>query len=144
MVEKYLNELVGSLGVLYVKLHQYHWYIEGTKFFTLHEKFEEYYDETTEYLDEIAERMLALEQKPVSTLKEFIEHSWITESPYTKDMSDKDMVKSVLDDFKLMASKLQEGLDITADANDDVTNDLFVGMKHAYEKHAWMLRAYLK
>ncbi len=143
MVEKYLNELTSSLGVLYIKLHQHHWYVTGQKFFTLHERFEAYYDETTEYLDEVAERMLALNLNPVSTLQEFLEHAWIKETPYIQKVSDRDMVLSVMDDFKKMAAKLQEGLDITADAGDDVTNDMFVGMKQAYEKHIWMLRAYL-
>ena len=143
MVEKYLNELVGSLGVLYIKLHQHHWFVSGPKFFTLHERFEDYYDETTEYLDEVAERMLALELNPISTLSEFLDHSWIKESPYTDKKTDKEFVKSVYDDFTIMAEKLQEGLDVTADANDDVTNDMLVGMKTDYDKHLWMLRAYL-
>lgn len=142
MTEKYLNEFLGSLGVLYIKLHQYHWYVEGENFFTLHERFETYYDETTAILDEVAERMLALEYRPVSTLKEFLEVSWIQESPYQQSIGARDMVQEVLNDFITLSHKLQEGLDLTED--DDVTNDMLVGFKNDYEKHAWMLRAYLK
>lgn len=141
MTEKYLNEFLGTLGVLYIKLHQYHWYVEGENFFTLHERFEEYYDETTSILDEVAERMLALEYNPVSTLKEFLDVSWIQETSY-RTLTSREMVQEVLKDFTTLSHKLQEGLDLTE--ADDVTNDMLVGFKNAYEKHAWMLRAYLK
>src|SRR5690625_2745223 len=144
MVENYLNGLVGTLGVLYVKLHQHHWYVTGDKFFTLHEKFEEYYDETTEYLDEVAERMLALELSPVSTLQEFIDHSWISEKPYTDKVHYKDMVKSVLEDFRKISMMLHEGIELTEKEEDFVTNDMLIAMKNEYEKHIWMLRAYLE
>lgn len=142
MVEKYLNEAVGTLGVLFIKLHQYHWYVEGEKFFGLHELFEEYYDEINENLDEFAERMLALEMEPVSTLKEFLEVSWIKEEPYTKKMNHKEMVKSVYDDFALISKKLQEGINLVD--GDDVTADMLIDLKGSLEKHNWMLRVYLK
>ncbi len=141
MKEKYLNETVGTLGVLFIKLHQYHWYVEGEKFFGLHELFEDYYDEINENLDEYAERMLSLGLKPVSTLKEFLDLSWIDEKPYHKKMDHKEMVRSVYDDFELIARKLQEGIELFED--DDVTADMLIDLKGTLEKHNWMLRAYL-
>lgn len=142
-MEKYLNELVGTLGVLFVKLHQYHWFVEGDKFFALHELFEDYYDETNEYFDEYAERMLALELAPVSTMKEFLDVSWIEEKAYSKKMTHQEMVKSVKDDFTTIIGKLKEGIDLTAEAGDDVTNDMLIETRGTIEKHNWMLRAFL-
>lgn len=143
MQEKFLNEFVGTLGVLYIKLHQHHWFVEGEKFFTLHEQFEDYYDEINENLDEFAERMLALELAPVSTLREFLDVSWIEEKPYESKVEYRDMVQSVYDDFKTISDKLQEGIDLFEE-NDDVTTDMFIGFKESLEKHNWMLRAFLK
>ncbi|HJH10546.1 MAG TPA: DNA starvation/stationary phase protection protein, partial [Metalysinibacillus jejuensis] len=40
-LDKQLNELVSTWSVLYTKLHNYHWYVSGPSFFTLHVKFEE-------------------------------------------------------------------------------------------------------
>lgn len=142
MVEKYLNEAVGTLGVLFIKLHQYHWYVEGEEFFVLHELFEEYYDEINESLDEFAERMLALEMKPVSTLKEFLNVSWIEEEAYTQKMNHKEMIKSVYNDFTLISDKFQEGIDLVG--SDDVTADMLIDLKGSLEKHRWMLQVYLK
>ena len=42
-LEQVLNQQVANLNVLYVKVHNYHWYVRGEKFFTLHVKFEEIY-----------------------------------------------------------------------------------------------------
>lgn len=144
MVENYLNQLVGTLGVLYIKLHQYHWFVEGDKFFTLHETFEDYYDEINENLDEFAERMLALELAPVSTLQEFIDVAWIKEHPYTKKMDYKEMVQSVKNDFTILIGKLQQGIELMEEAKDDVTVDMLIDFKNSLEKHNWMLRAFLK
>ncbi len=144
MIQNYLNQLVGTMGVLYIKLHQYHWFVEGDQFFTLHATFEDYYDEVNTYLDEYAERMLALELEPVSTLQEFLDVSWIKEHPYKDQMEAHKMVQSVKNDFTIIIEKLKQGIDLTAEAGDDVTNDMLIATKNNLEKHTWMLRAFLK
>lgn len=53
-----VNVQVANFTVLYEKLHHYHWFVIGHHFFTLHEKFEELYNEITSTLDEMAERVL--------------------------------------------------------------------------------------
>ena len=70
-----LNKQISTWSVLYVKLHNYHWYVKGNQFFTLHVKFQELYEESTLHLDDLAERLLALEGKPVATMKEHLELS---------------------------------------------------------------------
>ena len=44
---KEMNIQVSTWSVMYAKLHNYHWYVKGNQFFTLHTKFEELYDEAT-------------------------------------------------------------------------------------------------
>ena len=55
-----LNKQVADWSVLFTKLHNFHWYVKGPQFFTLHEKFEELYTESATHIDEIAERILAI------------------------------------------------------------------------------------
>lgn len=142
-LHEHLNVVVATQGMLFTKLHQYHWYVKGNHFFTLHEKFEEYYDEVNEHFDEFAERLLTIGGKPYSTLKEFIDHSIIKESPYTTKMTQDEMVKSVLKDFKTTVAHIDKGIEIAQEANDPVTEDLYIGYKTDFEKHMWMLRFYL-
>lgn len=140
--EKFLNELVASYGVHYIKLHQHHWFVEGPHFFSLHEKFEEIYDETTANLDEVAERMLMIGGKPVSTLAEFLEYSFIDEKKYTQTKA-MDMVKEVITDLKKFVSKIvDEGYDLFE--GDEVTTDLLVGLNEQHDKLIWMLEATTK
>lgn len=140
--DNYLNELVGSLGVFYIKLHQLHWYVEGTGFFILHEKFEELYDEVTADLDEVAERLLILDMKPISTLGEFLKVSLIKEEPYAKKLKALDMVKIALDDYKVLKEKVEAGYELFE--GDEVTTDMLVGLNEKFDKHIWMLSTYLK
>lgn len=140
--ERYLNELLASLAVLESRFHQFHWYVSGPAFFTLHEKFDEYYAEAGENIDEVAERILQLGGKPLSTLQEFIDHSWFKEEPYTNDVKASDMIDYIFEDLTSLQAHLVDGLNITSDENDDVTNDILVGMKASVDKQLWMLRAY--
>jgi len=142
-LKEHLNVLVATQGLLFTKLHQYHWYVKGNHFFTLHEKFEEFYDEVNEHFDEFAERLLTIGGKPYSTLQEFIEHSIIKESPYTTEMTQDEMVKSLLADFETIISYIDEGIELAADSGDPVTEDLYIGYKTDFEKHMWMLNFYL-
>ncbi len=143
MLKDYLNELTASYGLLYIKLHQFHWYVKGSSFFTLHEKFEELYDGTTEDLDLVAERLLQIGGNPVSTLGEFIQYSWIKEAPYTAEIAPIDMVKTIKADYELLNYKLTDGLDIAKEEDDEVTIDMIIGFKTGIEKTLWMLNAYL-
>ena len=59
-------------------MHNFHWYVKGPNFFSLHEKFEELYNEASQYVDDLAERILAI-WKPVGTLKESLEISIVDE-----------------------------------------------------------------
>ncbi|AXY25483.1 DNA starvation/stationary phase protection protein [Suicoccus acidiformans] len=142
-VQTFLNKIVATQGQFYIRLHQFHWYVKGSNFFALHEKFEEMYDETTENLDEVAERLLAIGGEPYSTLQEFIEHSVLSENPEDKYLSQEDMVKAVIKDLQTIVTSLDEGIALTDEAGDNPSNDLLIGMKESAEKNIWMLEAYL-
>ncbi|HIW33187.1 MAG TPA: DNA starvation/stationary phase protection protein, partial [Candidatus Paenibacillus intestinavium] len=67
-IQEQLNRQIANWSVLYVKLHNYHWYVKGTQFFTLHAKFQELYEEATLHVDEIAERLLAVKGQPLAKM----------------------------------------------------------------------------
>lgn len=140
-VEQVLNRQVANLNVLYVKIHNYHWYVKGPNFFTLHVKFEEFYNEVTVQMDEIAERILTLKGSPAATMKEYLELSSIQEAAGGEDA--KTMVQNLIEDFATLSNEYQEGIEV-ADANEDQpTSDMLTGFKADLEKHMWMLRSFL-
>ncbi|MBA9085071.1 starvation-inducible DNA-binding protein [Fontibacillus solani] len=140
-LEQVLNEQVANLNVLYVKLHNYHWYVKGSNFYSLHSKFEELYNEVTAQMDAVAERLLTIKGSPSATIKEYLEIATIQEATGNEDAST--MVQNLIEDFATLSESFQEGLDLADKAEDDVTADLLTGFKSDIEKHMWMLRSYL-
>ncbi|MFP3122341.1 DNA starvation/stationary phase protection protein [Ectobacillus funiculus] len=137
-----LNKQVANWNVLYVKLHNFHWYVKGPQFFTLHTKFEELYTEAANYIDELAERILALKGQPLATMKEYLEVSTIAES--TSNETAEEMVQILVNDYSTVISELKEGMNIAAEAGDETTADMFLAIHTVLEKHVWMLSAFSK
>ncbi|MDM5306848.1 Dps family protein [Peribacillus frigoritolerans] len=135
-----VNKEIANFSVLYTKIHNYHWFVNGPHFFELHQKLEELYKEVTINYDELAERLLAIGEKPVATLKEYLELTTIEEA--TGNENTEDMVQSVISDFEKLSEEFLEIIEV-AEQEDPVTADMLTGMKKSLNKHAWMLRAYL-
>lgn len=140
-LERHLNLQIANWTVMYTKLHNFHWYVTGGSFFTLHEKFEELYNEAAGYIDEIAERLLAIGGKPVATLRESLSIATVAEAAGGE--SPQAMVSVVIDDFKKLANELKEGMNAAEEAQDEASGDLLLGILTSIEKHNWMLSAYL-
>lgn len=138
-----LNQAVADLSVAHSILHQVHWYMRGRGFLVWHPKMDDYMEEVDGYLDELSERLITLGGAPYSTLKEFSEHSRLTEvaGDYSKTMEEQ--LGRVVEVFRYLVGLFQEGLDVTDKEGDDVTNDIFTGAKASLEKHIWMLQAEL-
>ncbi len=142
-VKDFLNTVVATQGQFYIRLHQFHWYVKGSHFFTLHEQFEELYDETTDNLDLVAERLLAVGGEPYATLQEFIDHSVIEENIEDKNLSQDQMVEAVVTDLETIGQSLAKGILLTDEHEDFPSNDMLIAMKEDVDKHIWMLKAYL-
>ncbi|WP_100331913.1 Dps family protein [Bacillus xiapuensis] len=136
-----VNKQIANWTVLYTKLHNYHWYVKGPQFFTLHAKFEELYTEASVHIDELAERLLALGGQPVATLKESLELATVKEAE-GKETAEQ-MVQSLVDDFTTVVSELKEAMDLAAEVNDETTGDMLLSIHQGLEKHAWMLKSFL-
>ncbi|OIK11892.1 DNA starvation/stationary phase protection protein [Bacillus sp. MUM 116] len=124
-----------------MKLHNYHWYVKGSNFFTLHEKFEEFYNEAGVHVDELAERLLSIGGNPVATMKECLELSSIQEANGSE--SAEAMVQSIINDFSIIIGELKEGMNLAGEVSDETTGDMLLAIHSGLEKHVWMLQAFL-
>ncbi|MEC0666971.1 DNA starvation/stationary phase protection protein [Priestia flexa] len=136
-----VNKQVANFSVMYIKLHNYHWYVKGEQFFTLHEKFEELYTETATVIDDLAERLLALGGSPVATMKEILEMSSIEEAHGNETA--KDMVSELVKDFTMLTTELKQGMDVAGEVDDETTGDTLLAIHQSLEKHMWMLNSFL-
>ncbi|MEK4063721.1 MULTISPECIES: Dps family protein [Paenibacillus] len=140
-LEQVLNRQVANLNVLYVKVHNFHWYVKGEQFFALHVKFEELYDDITLKMDEVAERLLSIKGSPAATMKEYLEIATIQEATGKEDA--RGMVQSLIEDFATVSEELAEGIELAENASDQPTADLFIKIRSDLEKQQWMLRSFL-
>ncbi|GGI17483.1 Dps family protein [Gottfriedia solisilvae] len=136
-----LNKQLADWNVLYVKLHNYHWYVKGGDFFTLHAKFEELYNEASIHIDELAERVLIIGGKPLATMREYLDTSGINEA--NKLVKAEGMVQDLIHDYQYLIEDLKEGMEITDFENDSVTHDMLLAIREQLSKHVWMLNAFL-
>jgi starvation-inducible DNA-binding protein len=139
---KKLNSLLANYSVLYQNTRGYHWNIKGEKFFELHLKFEELYNDLLLKIDEVAERILTLGHAPEHNFTQYNKISSIKES--TKVADGLKAVEKILGSFKTVISMQRELLDISADANDEGTNALLSDYIRVHEKQVWMYSAFLK
>jgi len=136
-----LNKQIANWTVLYIKLHNYHWYVKGNQFFTLHLKFEELYNEAALHIDNLAERVLALRGLPVATMKQSLELASVEEAEGHEDANA--MVATIVRDFERVLAELKAGMELADQEGDETTGDMFLAIYSSLEKHAWMLSAFL-
>jgi len=137
-----LNDLLANYQVFYTNVRGFHWNIKGEKFFELHVKFEELYDDINIKVDEIAERVLTLGYQPNHSFTDYLEQSEIKEAVNTSNGTEN--VDSIVNSFSLLITKQRQILDVSAEADDEGTNSLMSDYIREQEKLVWMYSAFLK
>ena len=136
-----LNDLLANYQVFYMNVRGFHWNIKGDKFFELHAKFEELYDDLIIKIDEIAERVTTLNATPMHSFQDYLETS---EIKTVKDAVDpKTTVQSILNSFRILLVKEREILDLSDEMGDEGTNALASDYIREKEKLAWMYNSFL-
>lgn len=142
VVATLLNKLLADENVLYTKVRNAHWNVEGPDFHAQHIFFEGLYGELAELIDEIAERVRSIGHYAVGTMKQFLELTQLTEVSEGKNDS-KTYIKAILNDYESLIISLREYIDIADKHGDAGTEDFLVGILAQHEKTAWMLRSHL-
>lgn len=136
-----LNNLLANYQLFYMNTRGFHWNIKGEKFFELHVKFEELYNDIILKIDEIAERIKTLGATPYHSYTTFLQHSTIKEHTNVSDGTK--CVEHIVSDFQTLLEMQRELLDMSDDASDEGTNSLMSDYIRAQEKLVWMYNSYL-
>lgn len=139
MLVNKLNHLLANLVVEYHKLQNFHWYIKGSDFFTVHAKLEEYYNDINKAVDEVAESILMLEGKPLASLKDFAANASIKESEAQFIKSDI-ILAEVEKDYSLLLAEVIE-IKKAADAEENfIISAMMDDYIKNFTKAVWMLK----
>lgn len=136
-----LNGLLANYSIFYQNTRGYHWNIKGEKFFELHLKFEELYNDLLLKIDEVAERILTLGHTPNHNYSDYKKLSKIGESKQVSNGIK--AVEDILNSFQVIIILQRELLDLSADAGDEGTNALMSDYIRAQEKLVWMYSSFL-
>ncbi len=136
-----LSELLANYSIFYQNTRGYHWNIKGEKFFELHLKFEELYNDLFLKIDEVAERILTLGHAPQHRFSAYQLVSKISESTEVSDGMQ--AVENILHSLAHIISLQRETLQLSAEAGDEGTNALMSDYIRAQEKLVWMYSAFL-
>ena len=136
-----LSELLANYQIFYTNVRGFHWNIKGEKFFELHVKFEELYDDLVVKIDEIAERITTLGFEPEYRFSEYMKISSIMEASNTWDA--RSDVQSIIDSMSTLIKIQRRILDASAEADDEGTNSMMSDYIREQEKLVWMYSAFL-
>lgn len=138
---KELNILLANFQQYYQNLRGIHWNIKGKRFFDLHTKFEELYDDANLKVDEIAERVLTLGVTPLHTFEDYMKHSTV---PVGENVTnDEDSIRLIVASLRELLIIERRILQASDDANDEGTNSMMSDFITEQEKTVWMMKAWL-
>lgn len=136
-----LNELLANYSTFYQNVRGYHWNIKGEKFFELHVKFEELYNDLVLKIDELAERILTLSFAPNYKFSDYLKTSRIKESSQSKDGLK--AVEDILNSFKTVILLQRNLMSLAQETGDEGTSALMSDYIREQEKLVWMYSAFL-
>ena len=136
-----LNGLLSNFQIYYQNLRGLHWNIRGKRFFDLHLKFEELYNDSQLKIDLIAERVLTLGGTPLHTFSDYIANSKLKVG---KDISkDVEAIQLILESLSVLLQVERVILAKASEINDEGTNSMMSDFIAEQEKTNWMLKAWL-
>ncbi len=137
-----LKKLMANYQVYYHKLRNFHWNVEGTDFFELHEEFEKEYNEAKKNVDLVAERIRVFGIQPAMSMEEVLKIAEIKES--TDKMTSFEMVKEVLADYEILHELMLDAVNAALETGDIGTENLIADFILNLEKRHWMFTSWVK
>lgn len=137
-----LNSLLASFQVYYQNLRGLHWNIRGKRFFDLHLKFEELYNDSQLKIDMIAERVLTLGGIPLHTFEDYITNNTLK---IGKDIhNDEQAITLIVNSLSGLLQLERIILSLSGKIEDEGTNSMMSDFIKEQEKTIWMMNAWLE
>lgn len=136
-----MKTLLASSFSFYLKIHNFHWNVEGSNFHSYHAYFGELYTEIWGSIDLIAEQIRALDAYCPGSLSRFSELSVIKDQiniPLPNLM----FKELLIDNEKLIV--LMETIDASLGNTNKGLGNFLQARIEIHKKHSWMLKAMSK
>ena len=137
-----MNILLANFQVYYQNLRGLHWNIRGKRFFDLHLKFEELYNDSQIKIDLIAERVLTLGGVPFHTFEDYISNNKLLIGKNIHN--DEEAISLILSSLSHLLKIERNSLNKSSEINDEGTNSMMSDFISEQEKTIWMMSAWLE
>jgi starvation-inducible DNA-binding protein len=144
-MEKLISQLKTILGTnfaLYLKIHGYHWNIEGSNFPQYHEFLNDFYDQVWAQTDDIAEKLRALGSYAPGSLARMLELADIQEASSIPDAMA--MMRDLSSDNDRYIIHLRAGIVAADGAGEPAVGNFLQDLLAAHQKKGWMLKSIIK
>lgn len=139
----FLNRLLSNHFILFLKIWNFHWNVVGSTFMPTHKFLNELYDKFFVDIDDIAERIRAINGRPIGTLKGYLENTELQEYSDEETTPDEQgVLQVVLEDYEFIIREIRNFLD--TEGIDNGTINMLEDMIMVKEKDAWLIRSHLK
>jgi len=126
----------------YLKLHFFHWNVEGPNFPQYHKFFQKLYEEVFDAHDAIAEHIRAIKGYAPGSLKRYSELTMIEDQVDT--VTDHQMIGIALADNGTVMEAIKAAYKQAESANEIGLANFLQDRMDVHKKHDWMLRATFK
>ena len=141
-MDKFVNQLKIAFASQYafaIKAQNFHWNVEGSDFYQLHQLFETIYDEVYGAVDPFAENIRKIKSYTPASLERFSALTAINDEVEVLDPQS--MVSELLADSEKM-QEIMKVLFTEAEARgENGLSNFLADRQDAFAKHAWFLRA---
>ena len=145
-----MNELVTALKILqanatvmYYKVHQYHWNVEGIEFSQYHDFFGDLYVDVYNSIDPIAENIRKLNEYAPVSLDELFKYKTLPEES-TRLIKLVDILGSINSANQEVIDSLNKVFALAQKDNKQGLCNFIADRLDTHAKHGWMLRASAK
>ncbi|TJZ93445.1 DNA starvation/stationary phase protection protein Dps [Paracoccus gahaiensis] len=138
-----LNARLADGLALSLAIKQAHWNIKGPNFIAVHELLDVVYARLQEHLDIFAERVQILDGTALGTAETVARATTLQEYP-TDLTKSADHIAQICDRMRDHGEKLRAAIDMTDEAGDANTADIFTAASRTADKDLWFLESHLE
>lgn len=138
LIEK-LKALHASNFAFYLKMHFFHWNVEGPNFPQYHELFGNIYEDVHGSVDVYAENLRALQAYAPGSFTRFLALSAIADQ--VDPLSPEEMIQMAMDDNRKLMFMIGDVNKMANEAGEVGLSNFLEGRFEIHRKHQWMLRS---
>ncbi|ODT61661.1 MULTISPECIES: DNA starvation/stationary phase protection protein Dps [Paracoccus] len=138
-----LNARLADGLALSMAIKQAHWNVKGINFIAVHELFDTVHANLEAHLDVFAERVQVLDGVAIGTAEAVAKASTLKEYP-TDLVKSADHIREICARMRDHGEKLRAAIDVTDEAGDANTADIFTAASRTADKDLWFLESHLE